>query len=319
MVVTLKVESLRKEFKGFFGKGKKTLAVAGIDFAVEKGEIFGLLGPNGAGKTTTIKMICGLVKPTSGRIIVNGYDIVSQRRNALASLGVVLEGNRNIYWSLTPRENLEYFANLRGKKTREIKGRIEELLKFFELWERRDSLISTLSRGMQQKVAIATALVTDPPILLLDEPTLGLDVSTTEAVKQEIVKFAKKDGKTILLATHQMEVAQAICDRVAIINKGKIVVQDSPTNLVRLFATRQNRIYLKGKLTEGQKRSLMSKDGLQINEQDGLTELVMTFRDVSMLYEVIEILGQTRIPILALERQEPNLAEVFLQLTRRGR
>jgi ABC-2 type transport system ATP-binding protein len=208
------------------------IAVDRVDIAVARGEIYGFLGPNGAGKTTTIKMILGLITPSAGRVeIPNGL----RTRDGRLRLGAVLEGNRNIYYRMTAVENLWYYGILRGMKPVDVRKRTEELLTFLDLTDKRNAPSQTLSRGMQQKLAIACALVHDPEILLLDEPTLGLDVATARAIQVKLTELAHRQGKTILLTTHQMDLAQAVSDRVGIINKGRIVAEDTVERLTGLF------------------------------------------------------------------------------------
>src|SRR5262249_5065163 len=158
-------------------------AVADLNMSIPEGEVFSFLGPNGAGKTTTIKMVCGLITPTSGQITLNGYDIARQSRKAVSQIGVVLEGARNIYWRLSAWENLLYFGRLRGCSDKKLKALAEQLLRELDLWDRRNDPVRFFSRGMQQKIALASALVTDPSIILLDEPTLGLDVEAAKVVE----------------------------------------------------------------------------------------------------------------------------------------
>src|SRR5690625_2615711 len=177
------VEHAKKTYKK--RKGKSVVkAVDDVSFQVHKGEIVGLLGPNGAGKTTTIKMICGLLKMDEGKITVKGLDNDKHRLKALNHISAVLEGNRNLYWRLTVRENLEYFAGNRGASRKEVAVRIEELLADFNLKSKEKELVNRLSRGMQQKLAIAVALLAESDVILLDEPTLGLDVETGYEVRQ---------------------------------------------------------------------------------------------------------------------------------------
>ncbi|HET8986032.1 MAG TPA: ABC transporter ATP-binding protein, partial [Trueperaceae bacterium] len=201
-------------------------AVDGVDFSVARGEIVGLLGPNGAGKTTTIKTICGLIAPDSGTVTVNGFDVRRDRRKALRHISAVLEGNRNLYWRLSVRENLVYFAGNRGMSPAAVGPRIAELLDQFGLTNKADELVSNLSRGMQQKLAISVALLADTDVLLLDEPTLGLDVETGYEVRTLLADIARS-GKTIILSTHDMAVVEALCRRVVVINHGRVVTDDS--------------------------------------------------------------------------------------------
>jgi ABC-2 type transport system ATP-binding protein len=204
------------------GKGWFT-AVNDITLSVPPGQVIGLLGPNGAGKTTTIKMACGLIVPTAGTIRLNGYDVGRRRSVAVRQIGAVLEGSRNVYWPLTAWQNLMYFGRLKGLRTAEIKPRAQRLLTELGLWDRRDETVGSYSRGMQQKVAIAAALITGPPILLLDEPTIGLDVAAARTVKDWVGHLAADEGKTIVLTTQQVPIAQELANRIAVIRGGEII------------------------------------------------------------------------------------------------
>ncbi|MCL5994943.1 MAG: ATP-binding cassette domain-containing protein [Chloroflexi bacterium] len=205
-------------------------AVDGVSLGIRHGEIFGLLGPNGAGKSTTIRMLCTLLEPTSGTACVNGYDVTRQPNQVRQNLGTVLAGERSIYWKLTARENLEYFAALYHIPPNVAKQRIKDLLERMELTARADDLVEKFSTGMKQRVAISKALVANPPILLLDEPTLGLDPQAARNLR-ELIAQLKQEGHTILLTTHYMEEADQLSDRIGIIDQGKIVALDTPQRL----------------------------------------------------------------------------------------
>jgi ABC-2 type transport system ATP-binding protein len=205
-------------------------AVDGVDLHIPRGEIFGLLGPNGAGKSTTIRMLCTLLEPTSGTARVNGFDVVRQASQVRQNLGTVLAGERSIYWKLTARENLEYFAALYHIPPATAKKRVDELLERMELSARANDLVEKFSTGMKQRVAISKALIANQPILLLDEPTLGLDPQAARNLR-ELIAALKKEGHTILLTTHYMEEADQLSDRIGIIDQGKIIALDTPTNL----------------------------------------------------------------------------------------
>lgn len=207
-------------------------AVDGIKLDIKKGEIFGLLGPNGAGKTTTIKMLCTLLEPTSGTAQMNGYDIITQADLVRQSLGAVLTGERSIYWKLTGRENLAYFSALYHIPPSISERRINELLDRLEMSERADELVERYSSGMKQRIAIAKALLANPPVLLLDEPTIGLDPQSARNLRELILEI-RQEGTTILLTTHYMDEADQLCDRVGIIDLGKIIALDSPARLKR--------------------------------------------------------------------------------------
>jgi ABC-2 type transport system ATP-binding protein len=205
-------------------------AVDGVDLQIAQGEIFGLLGPNGAGKSTTIRMLCTLLEPTGGTAHVNGFDILRQPTQVRQSLGTVLAGERSIYWKLTGRENLEYFAALYHLPPAVARQRINELLERMEISDRANELVEKYSTGMRQRIALSKALLARPPILLLDEPTLGLDPQAARRVR-ELIAELKAEGHTILLTTHYMEEADQLSDRIGIIDQGKIIALDTPAGL----------------------------------------------------------------------------------------
>jgi ABC-2 type transport system ATP-binding protein len=210
-------------------KYEKTLAVDNVSFNVEQSEIFGFLGPNGAGKTTTIKMLTGQTKPTSGTLMIAGKDMVRQSVEAKQSIGVVPE-NSNVYDEMTAWDNLIFASQLyrvpRGK--RETKAK--ELLGLFQLYDRRNDHAGVFSKGMKRRLTISAALVHNPNILFLDEPTSGLDIQSSRIIRK-LIKDLNKNGVTVFLTTHYIEEADQLCQRIAIINKGKIVALDSPEKL----------------------------------------------------------------------------------------
>jgi len=212
------------------------LAVDHINFEVKKGEVFGFLGPNGAGKTTTIRMLTGLSKPTSGNASILGFDIHSGIINIKKLIGVVPEIS-NLYDELSGFDNLLFMAQLYGIPRTQRRKRAEELLKTFSLFERKDSLFRTFSRGMKRALTIAAALIHNPQILFLDEPTVGLDVLAARSLRN-LISNLRRQGITIFLTTHYLEEADLLCDRVAIIVKGNILTIDTPENLKDKTKTR---------------------------------------------------------------------------------
>jgi ABC-2 type transport system ATP-binding protein len=207
-------------------------AVDGIDLLVEPGEIFGILGPNGAGKTTTMKMLATLLIPTSGTIRVLGIDPLERPREVRARLGAMLSGERSLYWKLTGRENLEYFAALYHVPPAETKARIADVLGAVKLADRAEDYVERYSTGMRQRLALARALLPDPPLVILDEPTVGLDPQSSRDLRDR-VRDLRSQGRTVLLTTHYMEEADQLCDRIAIVDHGRIVALDTPTALKR--------------------------------------------------------------------------------------
>jgi len=225
---------LRRERKEERQKGEHsdvTVALDDVNIKIRSGELFGLLGPNGAGKTTLVKCLSTVLIPDKGTAVVNGFDVRKQTSMVRASLGLVIGGERTLYWKLTARDNLMYFASLYKMPRKQAGERVDELLGMMQLSDRADERLEDYSTGMRQKIAVARALLHDPPVLLLDEPTLGLDPTFSRQIRSQIRELSEKQGKTILLATHYMEEADQLCDRVAIINDGKVVAVDNPNKL----------------------------------------------------------------------------------------
>ncbi len=222
----IEVKSLVKEFDSF-------RAVDNISYEVNKGEIFGLLGHNGAGKTTTIRMLTGIIKPTSGTAIVGGYNIRKNPIEAKKLMGIVPEMS-NVYVDISAIKNLLLMGELYGLNKNERTKKAEQLLKLFGLYEKRDKKAKTFSKGMKQRLTIAMGLMNNPKLLFLDEPTSGLDVESVRLIRKLIRQF-NDDGLTIFLTTHNIEEAGQLCDRIAIMNHGKIVAIEQPEKLKHLI------------------------------------------------------------------------------------
>ncbi len=296
-------------------------AVDDISFEIHPGMVFGLLGPNGAGKTTLIKMLLGLVLPSSGQSRVAGYDINREHAKAIRHAGAVLEGARNIYWRLSARANLEYFGALRGLRGRELTRRIDEVLALVELSDRADEETRLLSRGMQQKVALATAILHNPQALLLDEPTLGLDVQASHTIEQAIRSLTKDQGKSVLLTTHQMDLAQDLCDYIFVIHQGKRVAEGPTKEVIQRFGQPNQMVEV---------RLNCSLDQLTLASlQSGFPDLVIYYQPETtlllvidppsqrMLLDLLEHLDTLGIGIVQMGKREATLEEVFVQLTSR--
>src|SRR5881392_992474 len=233
-MAAIEAANLRRTYQTTTGfprrKAKEIEAVRGISFAVEPGELFGLLGPNGAGKTTTIKMLVTLLIPTAGSARVLGYDVVKDAQAVRKRVGYVFGGERGVYERLSGLDNLRYFAELYGVPAREQKKRIPELLELVGLNGREKERVEGYSRGMRQRLHIARGLIHDPPVMVLDEPTIGLDPVGARDLRATIADLARA-GKTVLLTTHYMFEADALCDRIAVIAKGEIVATGTPAHL----------------------------------------------------------------------------------------
>jgi ABC-2 type transport system ATP-binding protein len=308
----LKIENLVKTYKPFFLSKKAPMqAVKNVSFGIGEGEIYALLGPNGAGKSTIIKMIAGLVKPTSGKITFKGQEI--SKNTAYKNLSAVLEGTRNVYWRLNPLENLNYFANLRGVSSTEISTKTESLLKDLEIDAKKKNQSQHLSRGMLQKLALAVSLITDPDILLLDEPTLGLDVASSRKIKDIIFHLAKKEGKSILLTTHQMDLVEELADRVGIIRNGELVKEGSIPNLKSIFKSNIYTLKLKGKMIIPEIWKKNYKAILKTEAKE-FTEIELDLKNREGFFKFLNEINKLKKEILSISRLGENLEEVFLRV-----
>jgi ABC-2 type transport system ATP-binding protein len=301
--VTLEVRNLQKAY----GRGKQRLEVVrAVSLTIRAGEVLAFLGPNGAGKTTTIKMIGGLIRPDAGWVKVVGLD-PHREAKALRQVGAVLEGNRNLYWRLTPEENLEYFGMLRQVPRRVAQQRGKTLLEQFGLTEKHKTPVQKLSRGMQQKLAIAVALIHQPKLLLLDEPTLGLDVEARETVR-DLVRQIAASGCAILLTTHQLDVAEDLSDRVVVIRQGTIITEKSTQELIQQFSDSAYQIEFVGKLDEGRRAAIAALNAT-------LTDNTLTYTGPpETLYTLLNILNP--LPLRSVSQDKADLTDIFLKLIR---
>ena len=301
--------------KSYIRKKSTIIAVNDLNLTIPRGQVFGFLGSNGAGKTTTIKMICGLILPTKGEVSVNGYNVSREHSAAMQQIGAVLEGTRNVYWRLSAWENLMYFGRLRGYNGKKLAIRAEQLLRELDLWDRRKDLVRTFSRGMQQKVAIACSLITDPPIILLDEPTLGLDIQASRTVKEWIAKLAREQNKTVVLTTHQLDIAQELCERIAIMSHGQLLTDKPLHELLNVFQQEYYHIRVQGTV---ESHWYDHFDGLTIESENGETLLSGPIIDQATLHGYIDEVHRLNLSLLSVNRVEPNLEDVFVHLTKGG-
>jgi ABC-2 type transport system ATP-binding protein len=224
------IVEIRDLYKEYNSKGRAVRALNGVDLSIEEGEFFGLLGPNGAGKTTLIQCITTLLIPTRGQISVCGYDVLREPSKVRASIGCMLTGERSIYWKLTGRENLDYFGALYHMPKRDRRARTEELISMLSMDEFIDRRVETYSSGQKMKIAFAKTLIAEPPVIILDEPTITLDVIASKELRQ-IIKETNRKGTTVIYTTHLMFEAEELCDRVAIIDEGVIKGLDTVEGL----------------------------------------------------------------------------------------
>lgn len=309
MNTAIELQSLSKVY---YNKDKTATinAVDNINLKINKGEIFGFLGPNGAGKTTTIKMICNLITPSAGTIKLNGYDVSKNKNLAMQSIGAVLEGSRNTHWQLSIKQNLSYFGQLKGAWGKKLDHKIEEILTDLDLCNKQNLIVNNLSRGTQQKVAIGCALIADPEILLLDEPTLGLDFYGAKNIESWLSQLAKKKNKTIVITTHQLDLAERLCSRIGIIFKGKILENKKTDDFLKIFENGDYKITVAGTVTQNQN----PLGQMKIIHTDGVTIFSGKINSPEELYRKIDILKNLGFNLVSISPVEHNLEDVFVKL-----
>jgi ABC-2 type transport system ATP-binding protein len=303
MEPAIKVQNLTEHFED-------VTAVDHINFEVKKGEIFGFLGPNGAGKTTTIRILTGLIKPDGGTAFVAGYNVLKNSIEAKQCIGVVPEVS-NAYIDLSAWENLNLIGKLYGVSTHRLQENATKLLKDFGLYEVKDKLVRGFSKGMKQKLLLCMALVNDPEVLFLDEPTSGLDVESARLLREKVTQY-NKEGKTVFLSTHNMEEANQLCHRTAIINHGKIAAIDTPENLrtqsmelqyIEVLFDKQVSI---NEISENPNISKASFTGNRVR--------VYTANPSAIIEFLVDFAKQNDIRILSLNTVMPSLEDVFVKL-----
>jgi daunorubicin resistance ABC transporter ATP-binding subunit len=293
-------------------------AVDNLSLRVKYGEIFGLLGPNGSGKTTTINMISGLSKPSSGAVKVLGYNIVQHTRAIYAVLGTVPQETA-LYEELSAWTNMSVHADLYGVPRSDRDKRISDMLKLVELYDRRHSRVSTFSGGMKRRLTLARALLHDPQLLYLDEPTLGVDVQSRRAIWDYILDLKKKERKTVLLTTNYLEEANVLCDRIAIIDHGKLVALDTPVDLKRRYGNTILEIETILPPSEYLLEKLRIMKGISnVIHDDKVLKVVMTGDDASTTTGQLITLVTQEANLKTISQREPNLEEIFLSLTGSG-
>ncbi|MFB6068582.1 MAG: ABC transporter ATP-binding protein [Halobacterium sp.] len=312
----LSVENLRKTY----GDGEDAVrAVDGVSFSVDRGEVVGVLGPNGAGKTTTIKSILGLVVPSAGRVEIAGVDADDDPRGVYRHVGAMLEGARNVYWKLTVRENLEFFAALGGNDPEAARARHDKLLEQFNLAEKADDAVNELSRGQKQKVSLAATLARGTDVVFLDEPTLGLDVEASVELRRELRRLADEEDITIVLSSHDMDVVEQVCDRVVILSDGRVIADDPVEDLVGVFETQAYRIEVAdsvpGGVRDALEREYVVEDWEVLADR---TRFEVTLADDHTLYGVLDVLRDGGCALLDVDGLEPDLEDVFLDVTGRA-
>jgi ABC-2 type transport system ATP-binding protein len=315
----IEAEGLRRTYRTHTGtlrrKTKEIEAVRGVSFAIEPGELFGLLGPNGAGKTTTIKMLITLLLPTAGNARVLGLDVVKDAHEVRKRIGYVFGGERGVYERLSGYDNLRYFAELYGVPPRKQKRRIEELLELVGLKGREHERAEGYSRGMKQRLHVARGLLHDPEVLFLDEPTIGLDPVGARDVRATIGSLTAA-GKTVLLTTHYMFEADALCDRIAVITQGSIVAEGTPADLKRGVADGtvvEVEVYGVGDEAVERVRTLGGVKAVAVEEREQAQVLVVqTGQGVELTQAILGCLNGSDVG--RISHREPTLEDAYVAL-----
>lgn len=323
MTNAVEVHDLKRVYKtstGFIRRTYKEIeAVRGVSFQIQQGELFGLLGPNGAGKTTTIKMLTTLLIPTSGYATIFGQDVVKYAQQLRSRIGFIFGGERGLYWRLSGIDNLRYFASLYRLDPAVSKQRIPYLLELVGLGERGKERVEGYSRGMKQRLHIARTLLHDPDLIFLDEPTIGLDPVGARELR-EMVKNLQSAGKTILLTTHYMFEADELCQRIAVINKGKMVALDTPANLKQLVSD----LSVIELVTSGVPTPTLDKlraqsyiEAVSVEDRGGqqavMIQTSLGSQAVPQVLELVNGAGVARVTV-----REPSLEDAYVRLMERG-
>jgi len=301
---------------GIFRRTKKEIpAVTDVSFSVQSGELFGLLGPNGAGKTTTVKMLATLLVPTSGTARVAGFDVERESREVQRRIGFIFGGERGLYWRLSGEDNLRYFASLYHVDPNTARKRIPQLLSLVGLDGRGNEKVEGYSRGMKQRLHVARTLLHDPPILFLDEPTIGLDPVGARDFRQ-VIRSLKDEGKTILLTTHYMYEADLLCERIGVIDRGRIVAMNSPGELKKvvsdLSVVELELFGAPDSVTE-RVREIPGVEAVSVEQREQRqVMLVQTPRGPEAVTEIIAAMNGYRVG--RVQVREPTLEDAYIRL-----
>jgi len=304
--VIITVEDLVKKFNGH-------TAVDGVSFEINRGEIFGLLGPNGAGKSTIISILCCLLEPTLGSVIIDGSEIRRNANNIKKIIGVVPQ-EISLYHTLTARENLAFYGKIYGLSGRALKTRVEALLDMVGLTERADDLLEGYSGGMKRRINIAAALLHEPSILYLDEPTTGVDPQSRRRI-YDTIQDLNRQGMTVLLTTHQMEDAEKLCHRIAIMDKGKLIALDTLKGLLELVGESDLIHVLAPEILPGPVESIKRMPDVQKVSLDDGNMSIQLVRGRESLVGIIDILTSSKTQVESIYIKEPDLETLFLHLT----
>ncbi|MEM2943918.1 MAG: ABC transporter ATP-binding protein [Methanomassiliicoccales archaeon] len=315
----IECRSLTRKFKKVASE-HEIIALDKIDLEVREGELFGLLGPNGAGKTTLIKILATLLLPTSGKAFVLGHDVDKEADEIRRRINMVSGGEVSGYGLLTVKENLWMFSQFYGVPGNIARKRIDKLLDAFSLAEKANAKVRTISTGQRQRMNVARGFVTDPDLIFLDEPTLGLDVNSSRTIREYIRKWVKgQRGKTALITTHYMMEAEELCDRVAIIDRGRILACDTPINLKKqIYKDAVFTVELANVIDFESIKNVNGVRGVSGEVVENHQRVKVVAEDEGVLAEVIQRLAENGARVLSFQKTEPTLEDVFIRLVGRG-
>jgi ABC-2 type transport system ATP-binding protein len=307
--------------RSFQSRGGSVVALASVDLRVNEGEVFGLLGPNGAGKTTLIRILSTLLLPTSGSASIAGHDVAKEPEKVRPLINMASGAERTGYEFISARGNLWFFSQLYGISTEDFNRRLETLSKQLELGAYMDKKVYTLSTGYRQRMTIARAFINNPKVVFMDEPTIALDVMTARRIREFLADEAHLSKRTIFLATHNMAETETICDRVAIIDKGSILVCDTPANLKRAYGVPAYVIEVSP--PPGSLENIASIPGVKgvtatMDQERGVAQVKLVAEGQETVEKVMEQFAASKMRVLSSWRQEPTLEEVFVSLVGRG-
>ena len=302
----IQIKNLTKKYSNFVALDK-------LDLTIEKNTCIGFLGPNGAGKSTTIKILTGLIRPSSGSALILGKDVTQDVRSALSDVGVLVEIPQ-FYSNLTPDEILSYFGKLRGMEKNNLVNRINQILEQVNLSKWKQKKIGTFSKGMKQRLGIACALLHNPSILILDEPTSGLDPRGMIEVRQ-IIKELKKQGKTIFMSSHLLSEVQEVCDKVAIIDKGKLLRYEFVTNISSTKNISKIKVECAVKTSSEQIEMVQSFDGVQQIEQKELEFTISFSGDNEAKAELLDVIKKSGIRVVSYSTDSSDLESLYMDET----
>jgi len=302
----IRVENLKKEFG-------RTVALKDISFCIEKGEVFGYLGPNGAGKTTTMRILLGILKPTSGQAILLDEDISKDSAKVRGRIGFVLEDQR-LYERLSAYDNLEYFARIYQVPKDRREENIKRLLEFVGLWGNKDQLIGKFSKGMKQRLAIARSLVHDPEVLFYDEPTLGLDPEIQVIIRDLIIDLVKEEKKTVFLNSHNLDEVQKICSKVAILKKGEILMCDSMKKLRSENRKPEVEVTLDN-IPDDLVKEIKSLDFVKDCERKD-NKIIVRLEETAGTNDILKYLLQKNLKVREVKEAAKTLEDLYLELVK---